>query len=60
MLHENKRVTGDKFTKIIWIVDTGASCHMTNLDDGMSETTDIHEQVKVGKSTKMNTTNIGK
>ena len=33
---------------------------MTNLADGMFETTDINGQVKVGNSTKMNATKIGK
>ena len=33
---------------------------MTNLDDGMFETTDINEQVKVGNSTKITATKIGK
>ena len=53
-------MTGDTLTKNKWIVDTGASCHMTNLDDGMFETTDISDQVKVVNSTKMTATNIGK
>ena len=33
---------------------------MTNLYDGMFETTDINEQVQVGNSTKMTATKIGK
>ena len=53
-------ITGDTFTKNTWIGDTGASCHMTNLSDGMFETTDINEQFKVGNSTKMTATKIGK
>ena len=60
MLHANKRMTGDTFTKNNWIGDTGASCHMNNLHDGMFETTNINEQVKVGNSTKINATKIGK
>ena len=60
LLHANKRMTGDTFTKNTWIGDTGVSCHMTNLDDGMFETTDINEQVKVGNSTKITATKIVK
>ena len=33
---------------------------MTNLTDGMFETKDINEQVKVGNSMKMTATNISK
>ena len=53
-------MTGDTFNKSTWIGDTGASCHVTNLADGMFETTDINEQVKVVNSTKMTATKIGK
>ena len=53
-------VTGDTFTKNTWMGDTGASFHMTNLDDGMFETTYINKQVKVGNSKKMTATKIGK
>ena len=60
MLHANEKMTGDTLTKNTWIGDTGASCHMTNLADGMFETTDIKEQVKVGNNTKMTATKIGK
>ena len=60
MLHANEKMTGDTLTKNTWIGDTGASCHMTNLADGMFETTDIKEQVEVVNSTKMNATKIGK
>ena len=60
MLHANKRMTGDTFTKNTWIGDIGASYHMTNLADGMFDTTDINDQVKVGNNTKMTATNIGK
>ena len=60
MLHANKNITGDTFTKITWIGDTGASRHMTNLADGIFETTDINEQVKVENITKMTATNISK
>ena len=53
-------MTGDTFTKDTWIGDTGVSCHMTNLSDGMFETADINQQVKVGNSTKITATKIGK
>ena len=60
LLHANKIMTGDTFTKYTCIGYTGASCHMTNLDYGMFETIDIKEQVKVGNSMKITSTNIGK
>ena len=60
LLHANKGMTDDTFIKNIWIGDTGASCHMPNLADRIFETTDINEQVKVGNSTKMTSTKIGK
>ena len=60
MLHANKSMIGDTFTKNTWTGDTGASYHMTNFDDGMFETTDINEQVNVGNSTKMTAAKIGK
>ena len=53
-------MTCDTLTKNTWIRYTGASCHMTNLADGMFETTYINGQVKVENSTKMNATKIGK
>ena len=53
-------MTCDTFTKNTWIGDTGASYHMTNLDDGMFETTYIHEQVKAVNSKKITATKIGK
>ena len=60
MLHANKMVTGDTFTKNTWMGDTGASFHMTNLADGMFDTTYINKKVEVVNSTKMTTTKIGK
>ena len=53
-------MTGDIFTKNIWIGDTRASFHMNNLADGMFETKDINQQVNVGNSTKMTAAKIGK
>ena len=53
-------MTGDTFTKHSWMGDTGASCHMTNLAGVIFETTCINEQVKVGNSTNMTATKIGK
>ena len=35
-------MTGDTFTKNNWIGEKGASFHMTNLADGMFETTYIN------------------
>jgi hypothetical protein len=32
----------------LWIVDTGASCHMTCSDEGMFNCKTIHEDIKVG------------
>ena len=60
LLHANKSITGDTFTKKTWIGDTRASCHMTNLADGMFQTTDINQQIKVGNRTKMTATKIDK
>ena len=53
-------MTGDTFTKNTWIGDTGASCHMTNLPNGMFVTTNINKKVKVVNSTNMTATKIVK
>ena len=53
-------MTGGTFTKNTCIGDTGALFRMTNLADGMFETKNINDQVKVVNSSNMATTNIGK
>ena len=53
-------MTCDTFTKNTCIVDTGAICRINNLAFVMFEAKDINEQVKVGNSTNITATNIGK
>ena len=50
---KKESMTGDIFTKKTCIGDTGALFRMTNLADGMFETKNINEQVKVVNSTNM-------
>ena len=47
-------------TKITWIGDTGASCHMTNEYSTMFETHKISSPVKFGDGATMTATKIGK
>ena len=57
---KKESMTGDIFTKKTCIGDTGALCRINNLAFVMFEAKDINEQVKVGNSTKITATNIGK
>ena len=51
--------TGD-FTKSTWIADSGASCHMGNIDDCMLEVKEIDEPIKVGNGSKARATKKGR
>jgi hypothetical protein len=50
----------DKITPTTWLGDTGASCHLTNSDDGMFDVQVIKSPVKIGSGKTMNATKIGK
>ena len=54
---ESKR---NKPTEFTWIADTGASCHMTHDDTGMTEVREIDEEVKIGDRRVLKATKIGK
>ena len=42
-----------------WIADSGASCHMTNSDEDMTDAKIIDEFVKIGNGKEMRATKIG-
>ena len=43
-----------------WVADTGASTHMGNCDEGMFDTRDIDDDVRVGNGAGLKATKIGK
>jgi hypothetical protein len=49
-----------KFTKNTWIADSGASCHMGPTDDGMYDTTEIDNPIKIGNGRTLRAIKIGK
>ena len=42
-----------------WIADSGASCHMTNSDEDLTDVKLIDEFVKIGNGKEMRATKIG-
>jgi hypothetical protein len=50
----------DKISATTWLGDTGASCHLTNSDEGMYDVQMIKSPVKIGSGKSMTATKIGK
>ena len=47
------------FSKNTWIGDSGASCHMTNDDNGMFDWSKIDEEITIGNGKPMKATKVG-
>jgi hypothetical protein len=50
----------DKITDTTWLGDTGASCHLTNSDEGMFDVQVIKSPVKIGSGKSMTATKTRK
>ncbi len=50
----------DKIGRNTWLADSGASCHLTNSDDGMFDVQVISSPVKIGNGKALTATKIGK
>jgi hypothetical protein len=55
----NKERT-DKIGPNTWLANSGASCHLTNSDDGMFDVQVISSPVKIGNGKALTATKIGK
>jgi hypothetical protein len=61
---ENEQVnanltTKNKISNDLWLGDSGASCHMTNSDEGMYNCRDIKSPIKIGDGRTLYATKIG-
>jgi hypothetical protein len=48
-----------KDTKDLWIADTGATCHLTNREDGMINLTSSNKEIRMGNMSKSTATKQG-
>ena len=48
-----------KIDENIWIADSGASCHMTNSLEGMTDLRDYYAKIKIGSEKTMLSTKKG-
>jgi hypothetical protein len=51
--------TKNKISNDLWLGDSGASCHMTNSDEGMYNCRDIKSPIKIGDGRTLYATKIG-
>jgi hypothetical protein len=58
-LSANKGSKGHRHHSL-WLLDSGASCHMTFDEEGMFDCREIKSQIKIGNSQTMTATKIGK
>ena len=49
-----------RIDETIWLADTGASCHMTNNDEGMFDCKNISTPIRVGSGKTLMAIKIGK
>jgi hypothetical protein len=45
---------------MLWLADSGASCHMTFNEEGMFDCRDVHSPIKIGNGKSMVATKIGR
>ena len=59
---EFEKIGAPKLTKFdhVYICDSDASCHMTNLDEGMFDYKEIHEKIVVGNGQCIIAQKLGK
>jgi hypothetical protein len=55
----NSMSEGSEFLDIIWIGDSGASCHYCNSDKGLFDIKEVSESITVGNRKTMEATKIG-
>ncbi len=49
----------NNFSKDIWILDSGASCHYCQSLEGLTDVKDIDESIKIGNGGSMQACKIG-
>ena len=60
VMNQNKETKRDALTKNTWIADSGASTHMGNSDEGMTDVKVIDSPVQIGNGTTLRATKIGR
>ncbi len=60
MMNNSKKMKRDVLTKNTWIVDSRASTHMGNSNEGMTDMKLIDPPVQIGNGTTMHATKIGR
>jgi hypothetical protein len=56
----NMEKRSDKIAPNTWLADSGASCHLTNSDEGMFDVEVISSPVKIGNGKALTATKLGK
>ncbi len=56
----NMEKKSDKIAPNTWLADSGASCHLTNSDEGMFDVEVISSPVKIGNGKALTATKLGK